>query len=1546
MSLRTSARQPLPPVHSSRLGLHFLLLWLCLALASSTGARPVGVSPKVSIIAPSDGAVFKSGSAVELAANASVLHGQIRRVDYYEGTNWLASSSRPEYRALWRNPSLGPHSLFAVAIDNHGSTNVSASVQIIVIPSNDNFSDAIVLTGSDVSVVGGTVGATLEDGEPDWNWGGPSVWYSWTAPAHGRVHLAMPDWSYGTYFGAYTGTTVSNLTLVADDLGPWGGWFSGFYFEVQAGTTYHILVAGAGGPVSPFTLDLLYLPKPANDNFEHRTTISASGGTATVDNFFATFQPGEPSDLSPIIVGYTASFHTVWWTWTAQVAGQVSIQPSCDFMHLLGLYSGLALSNLTTVTTIFNGGATLDVAAGTTLQISVDGVSGQTGVVNLNVGFTPTPSNDDFRNSRPVFGDQTTLHGNNTAATREPGEPQHAGVGSGRSVWWKWVAPASGYATLTPATNSAAPVVAVYTGAVLSNLTTVAVSPVGTVGFDAVEGRSYHIAVDGRSGWQGSFTLNLLLSTIRLTKPSPNALFYLGDPIVLAAATTPLDGNSREVDFFNGSRLLGSAQRAHATITWTNAELGAYALTASMTDRQGTIRRSKPVNIHVRPANDDFTNSFTIQGLNVVTNGTNLGASKESGEPSAGDPSADASVWYSWTAPVSGGVVVSIQENYFAGHPVGVYFGDSISNLVSLGESIYNFYPVSFVAHTGITYHIEVSGFSQNPPDGAGSFTLSLNQTPAPPNDDFANRIALSGSPLLFMGSNVAATSEPGEPGTGPSVWWSWTAPGTGSLYLNATGVSLGPVLTVFSGSSLSNLHGIGVAQPSWFYGTDSSGEIHVNAGVTYQISLSGTYCWPIGEATIHLSFVPSPPNDDFASRFLLSGSTAVSTSSNVTASAEPDETNSLGRTVWWSWAATNSGPVTIGTGGSSFIPWVAVYTGTAITNLMLVTNGISGFTFNALAGTNYAISVDANYYLGQVGQIQLTLVAGPPVNDNFTNRLTLSGASITVVGSTVGATEERLEPIHGGFPGSNSLWWTWTAPATGTLNISVTGDGFSPTWSVYTGTNLRTLTLCGDSYNWPWNVRSSGTMSVNQGTSYQIAVDGSMQIGSPAAGIVTLSLSLIGLPSNDNFTNRILLSGTSEHVTGNTSGATREPGEPDHAGYPGGHSIWWAWTAPTSGHVTLDAFGSAVTTLAAVYTGNSISGLTAVASGNATYASIEFDCDAGVSYPIALDHWYTDMFGAVNLNLVFSSVRLTSPTNEAVLHAPSELLLTATSTVWDGPVDQMDFLADGQVIGSATSVPYTLTWTNPPLGDHSMQARVTNSIGASRISPIVLIHNRPANDDFASRAIIVEDTAVLHASGINATLEPDEPDHGPVNWESVWWSWTAPASGRVTLSKPSDFAFMYVLIDVYTGAALTDLVLVTNTAGNGSGASSATIAFDAQQGTAYQIAVAGSFFDKGDVPITFSFARSSGGDTAHQPMAGATTPVLSQPERLSSTQITFILSATPGFTYTILASSNISLLRPTWFTLLSTNLSASQAIIQDNDATNNQRFYRVQVGP
>src|ERR1700722_3488232 len=84
-------------------------------------------------------------------------------------------------------------------------------------------------------------------------------------------------------------------------------------------------------------------------------------------------------------------------------------------------------------------------------------------------------------------------------------------------------------------------------------------------------------------------------------------------------------------------------------------------------------------------------------------------------------------------------------------------------------------------------------------------------------------------------------------------------------------------------------------------------------------------------------------------------------------------------------------------------------------------------------------------------------------------------------------------------------------------------------------------------------------------------------------------------VPANDDFANAELLSGTIASVTNDNEFATTETGEPTSTG---NRTIWYAWTAPASGQLTLTTEGSdSFNQYLTVWMGNSVSALKSVVS-------------------------------------------------------------------------------------------------------------------------------------------------------------------------------------------------------------------------------------------------------------------------------------------------------------------------------------------------------------
>jgi probable HAF family extracellular repeat protein len=265
-----------------------------------------------------------------------------------------------------------------------------------------------------------------------------------------------------------------------------------------------------------------------------------------------------------------------------------------------------------------------------------------------------------------------------------------------------------------------------------------------------------------------------------------------------------------------------------------------------------------------------------------------------------------------------------------------------------------------------------------------------------------------------------------------------------------------------------------------------------------------------------------------------------------------------------------------------------------------------------------------------------LNSASDSPGNDNFSNRMFLSGANLRVKGINVDATKEPGEPNHAGDPGGKSIWWSWHCPATSVATITTTGSSFNTLLAAYTGASVSNLSLVASNGDNPAGgvTTSSVTFDAAGGTDYEIAVDGA----GGDSGSVVLNISSLARPVNDDFTNRIAITGSLSTVTGSNTLATTEAGEPLHAGLPGGHSVWWSWTAPKTQTVEITTAGSDFDTLLAIYTGNSVDALTPVASNDGdpangtTNNSVTFNAIAEKTYQIAVDG-FEGATGDITLN-------------------------------------------------------------------------------------------------------------------------------------------------------------------------------------------------------------------------------------------------------------------------------------------------------------------------
>ena len=255
------------------------------------------------------------------------------------------------------------------------------------------------------------------------------------------------------------------------------------------------------------------------------------------------------------------------------------------------------------------------------------------------------------------------------------------------------------------------------------------------------------------------------------------------------------------------------------------------------------------------------------------------------------------------------------------------------------------------------------------------------------------------------------------------------------------------------------------------------------------------------------LSVLPVPPlNDRFASRQPLIGLSNAISGYNFGATKEPGEpahgNSEGGRSVWYSWTAPQTakylaiaedrqatGPLLLGVYQGNFVTALAT-AGSASDSGTFTDGGIvvrAKALFSATAGTRYAIAVDTDYGLGTWFTLAMELIPPPP-NDAFANRIFITGSSVTVYGKNLAATREFGEPSSGFLDGSNSVWWAWTAPSSGTAIATWTGSSFAPIVSIFTGNTLTTLDIVTNSF---FTGMDSVRFPVAQGVRYSISVDG-----------------------------------------------------------------------------------------------------------------------------------------------------------------------------------------------------------------------------------------------------------------------------------------------------------------------------------------------------------------------------------------------------------------------------------------------------------------------
>ena len=294
------------------------------------------------------------------------------------------------------------------------------------------------------------------------------------------------------------------------------------------------------------------------------------------------------------------------------------------------------------------------------------------------------------------------------------------------------------------------------------------------------------------------------------------------------------------------------------------------------------------------------------------------------------------------------------------------------------------------------------------------------------------------------------------------------------------------------------------------------------------------------------------------------------------------------GKNIWYCYTAPCSGAATMSLCGSSFDTQLAVYNGCSSTpslgNMLRCNDDFCGrqseVVFPVIAGNKYLIEVGGynNLEFGP-GVLNITCDGGaaPPANEKWSNAQSIGYVS-----------ELPFDTTYATFDGpgncmtSPNIWYCFTAPHTTNVTVSLCGSDLDTKLTIYNGCNnypiLANTIECDDDF---CGEQSQITFAATAGNKYLIEVGGHGD--NKGSGVISISSDFVPKDGllNDECINAIPI-GNVTNLAFNTDRA-----QFDGKGYcmisP---NIWYCYTAPNTGAVTVSLCGSEFDTKLGVYNG------------------------------------------------------------------------------------------------------------------------------------------------------------------------------------------------------------------------------------------------------------------------------------------------------------------------------------------------------------------------
>ncbi|MFW0740041.1 Ig-like domain-containing protein, partial [Flavobacterium sp. T12S277] len=530
----------------------------------------VNQSPTVSITTPGDNAIYLAPATFAISATANDTDGTISKVEFYNGSSLLGTSTSSPYSYNWTSVPIGTYTLTAKAYDNNGGVTTSSAVLVEV-----NQSPTVSITtpaDNAIYVAPATLAISATANDTDGNiskvefYNGTTLLGTVTASPY---TYAWGNVTAGTYIltaKAYDNdngiSTSSSITVIVNDAprvsitAPTNNsnYMAPAFVTINASATdadgsvsrvefYNGINLIATSTTTPYTCNLTSLPAGAYSltakAYDDRGTFTTSSAIAITVN-----TPGNQSPSAGII---------------SPANNTAFMAPASVTINAVAADSDGTISKVE----FYNGATLLSTSTSSPYTYTWENVTAGSYVLtvksydNANATATSSVVNIVVNNNKAPMALITSLV-NNTV----------------------FIAPASiridAVATDPDGTISK---VEFYSGATL--LSTSITSPY-TYTWENVTAGSYALRVksyDNANATATSSVVNIVVNnnqapTVTVTSPANNATFIAPASIRINAVATDPDGTISKVEFYNGATLLSTSTSSPYTYTWENVTAG------------------------------------------------------------------------------------------------------------------------------------------------------------------------------------------------------------------------------------------------------------------------------------------------------------------------------------------------------------------------------------------------------------------------------------------------------------------------------------------------------------------------------------------------------------------------------------------------------------------------------------------------------------------------------------------------------------------------------------------------------------------------------------------------------------------------------------------------------------------------------------------------------------------------------------------------------------------------------------------------------------